>query len=143
MTPQRLREQTEADDRSVRRRQRAAACASERVYVTGRSHSVPCRLYLPTVRDNSAAMMVYFHFGGGVVGSLDTCHRLCGLIAKEAGAPVLSVDYRLAPEHQISRPASKTQRPRTLGPSTTLRATARRWARPRSAAIPWAAISPR
>lgn len=71
---------------------------TEKVYVTGRSHSVPCRLYLPTVRDNSAALMVYLHFGGGVIGSLESCHRLCGLIAKEAGAPVLSVDYRLAPE---------------------------------------------
>lgn len=70
----------------------------EKVYVTGRSHSVPCRLYLPTVRDNSAAMLVYLHFGGGVIGSLESCHRLCALIAKEAGAPVLSVDYRLAPE---------------------------------------------
>ena len=70
----------------------------EQVYVTGRSHSVPCRIYLPTVRDNSAAMMVYLHFGGGVIGSLESCNRLCALIAKEAGAPVLSVDYRLAPE---------------------------------------------
>jgi acetyl esterase/lipase len=73
----------------------------EKVYVTGRSHSVPCRLYLPTVRDNSAAMLVYFHFGGGVIGTLESCHRLCSLIAKEAGAPVLSVDYRLAPEHKF------------------------------------------
>jgi acetyl esterase/lipase len=74
---------------------------NERVFITGRSHSVPARLYLPTVRDNSAAMLVYYHFGGGVVGSLETCHRLCGLIAKEAGAPVMSVDYRLAPEHRF------------------------------------------
>ena len=74
---------------------------NEKVYVTGRSHSVPCRLYLPTVRDNSAAMLVYLHFGGGVIGTLESCHRLCGLIAKAAGAPVLSVDYRLAPEHKF------------------------------------------
>lgn len=73
----------------------------EKLYVTGRSHSVPARLYLPTVRDNSAAMLVYFHFGGGVVGSPNVCHRLCGLIAKEAGAPVMSVDYRLAPEFKF------------------------------------------
>lgn len=77
---------------------KVAGVRTEKVYVTGRSHSVPCRLYLPTVRDNSAAMMVYLHFGGGVIGTLESCHRLCGLIAKEAGAPVLSVDYRLAPE---------------------------------------------
>jgi len=73
----------------------------EKIYVTGRSHSVPCRLYLPTVRDNSAAMLVYFHFGGGVIGTLESCNRLCAQIAKEAGAPVLSVDYRLAPEHKF------------------------------------------
>ena len=73
----------------------------ERIYITGRSHSVPARLYLPTVRNNAAALLVYFHFGGGVIGSLESCHRLCALIAKEAGAPVLSVDYRLAPEHKF------------------------------------------
>ncbi|MGQ0533759.1 MAG: alpha/beta hydrolase [Caulobacteraceae bacterium] len=73
----------------------------ERSFVPGRSHSVPTRLYLPTVRDNSAALLVYLHFGGGVIGSLESCHRLCSLIAKEAGAPVLSVDYRLAPEFKF------------------------------------------
>jgi acetyl esterase/lipase len=73
----------------------------ERIYITGRSHSVPARLYLPVVRDNSAAMLVYYHFGGGVIGSLESCNRLCGLIAKQAGAPVVSVDYRLAPEHKF------------------------------------------
>lgn len=74
---------------------------TERIYITGRSHSVPARLYLPTVRNNSAAMLVYYHFGGGVVGVLENCERLCSLIAKEAGAPVLSVEYRLAPEHKF------------------------------------------
>ncbi|MBY0568424.1 MAG: alpha/beta hydrolase [Hyphomonadaceae bacterium] len=73
----------------------------EKIYITGRSHSVPARLYLPTVRNNAAALLVYFHFGGGVIGSLESCNRLCALIAKEAGAPVLSVDYRLAPEHKF------------------------------------------
>lgn len=70
----------------------------QKQFVTGRSHSVPVWLYLPTKRDNAAAMMVYFHFGGGVIGSFENSHRLCGLIAKEAQAPVLSVGYRLAPE---------------------------------------------
>ena len=74
---------------------------TQKIYVPGRSHSAPCRLYLPTVRNNSSAMLVYFHFGGGVIGSLESCDRLCGLIAKESGAPVLSVDYRLAPEYKF------------------------------------------
>jgi acetyl esterase len=74
---------------------------TQSILVTGRSHAVPCRLYTPRVRDNAAAMLVYYHFGGGVLGSLESCHRLCGLISKYSGAPVLSVAYRLAPEHRF------------------------------------------
>jgi acetyl esterase/lipase len=97
MTVQMLRAQTEAGA-ELFGGGRVPGVRVQKSYVTGRSHSVPTRLYLPTVRDNSAAMLVYLHFGGGVIGSLESCHRLCALIAKEAGAPVLSVDYRLAPE---------------------------------------------
>lgn len=100
MTVQALRAQTEAGS-ELFGGPKVAGVRTEKLYITGRSHSVPARLYLPTVRDNSAAMLVYFHFGGGVIGSLETCNRLCGLIAKEAGAPVLSVDYRLAPEFKF------------------------------------------
>lgn len=73
----------------------------QRIFIPGRSHSVPARLYLPTQRDNMTAMLVFYHWGGGVVGSPDSCHRLCALIAKASKAPVLSVDYRLAPEHKF------------------------------------------
>jgi acetyl esterase/lipase len=97
MTVALLREQTEGGAQ-IFGGGKVSGVRIQKVYVTGRSHSVPCRLYLPTVRDNSAAMLVYLHFGGGVIGSLESCHRLCALIAKQAGAPVLSADYRLAPE---------------------------------------------
>jgi acetyl esterase len=97
MTVAILREQTEAGA-EIFGGGKVSGVRVEKVYVTGRSHSVPCRIYLPTVRDNSAALLVYLHFGGGVIGSLESPHRLCSMIAKEAGAPVLSVDYRLAPE---------------------------------------------
>lgn len=100
MSVERLRAQTELGARLFGGG-RVSGVRVEKSYVPGRSHSVPTRLYLPTVRDNSAAMLVYFHFGGGVVGSLESCHRLCALIAKEAGAPVMSVDYRLAPEFKF------------------------------------------
>jgi acetyl esterase len=100
MTVAKLREQTEIGA-EVFGGPNVSGVRVQKQYVTGRSHSVPTRLYLPTVRDNSAAMLVYFHFGGGVIGSLESCHRLCGLIAKEAGAPVMSVDYRLAPEFKF------------------------------------------
>lgn len=100
MTPARLREQANLGAEMFAGKA-VSGVRTEKVYVTGRSHSVPCRLYLPTVRDNSAAMLVYYHFGGGVIGTLEDCHRLCSMIAKQAGAPVLSVDYRLAPEHRF------------------------------------------
>jgi acetyl esterase len=79
----------------------AGGVRRQRLYITGRSHSVPALLYLPTVRDNRAAMLIYYHYGGGVVGSANSCDRLCSLIAKMAGAPVLSVEYRLAPEFKF------------------------------------------
>lgn len=100
ITPAQLRSQTDAGA-ELFGGPRVGGVRVERSYITGRSHSVPTRLYLPTVRDNAAPMLVYYHFGGGVIGSLESCHRLCGLIARASGAPVMSVDYRLAPEHKF------------------------------------------
>ena len=61
--------------------------------------NIPARAYRPTGQNPKAPLMVFFHFGGGVVGNLGTCHAFCGILAKTIGCPVLSVDYRLAPEH--------------------------------------------
>ncbi|MES1199202.1 MAG: alpha/beta hydrolase [Pseudomonadota bacterium] len=98
MTVERLRAQT-AVLADMFGGSRVAGVRRQRIFMPGRSYSVPARLYLPKVRDNRAAMLVYFHFGAGVLGSLANCDRLCGLIAKFAGAPVLSVEYRLAPDY--------------------------------------------
>ncbi len=59
---------------------------------------VPLRLYRPA---GSAALpvLVYFHGGGWVIGDLDTHDVLCRQLSVAAGAAVVSVDYRLAPEH--------------------------------------------
>lgn len=61
--------------------------------------AIPARLYRPRTQDPAAGALVYFHFGGGVVGDLDTCHAFCTMLASAARLPVVSVDYRLAPEH--------------------------------------------
>ncbi|MHB8528197.1 MAG: alpha/beta hydrolase [Caulobacteraceae bacterium] len=59
------------------------------------------RGYRPDDQDPAAPLMVFGHFGGGVIGDLDTCEVFCTILAKEARCPVLSVDYRLAPEHRF------------------------------------------
>jgi len=46
-----------------------------------------------------SALIVYLHGGGWVEGSLESHDQTCRFIARESGAHVLSVDYRLAPEH--------------------------------------------
>lgn len=60
------------------------------------ANGVPVRVYEP---DDAPATVVFFHGGGFVVGSLDTHDALCRMIADESGLRVVSVDYRLAPEH--------------------------------------------
>ncbi len=45
--------------------------------------------------------LVYFHGGGFVFGNLDSHDAVCRALAKESGAMVISVDYRLAPEHKF------------------------------------------
>ncbi len=43
--------------------------------------------------------LLYFHGGGFTIGSVDTHDRICRMLARDADCVVLSVDYRLAPEH--------------------------------------------
>lgn len=64
---------------------------------------VPLRLraYRPSDQDSAAPLIVFAHFGGGVIGDLETCHAFCGILARIARTAVLSVDYRLAPEHRF------------------------------------------
>jgi acetyl esterase len=57
---------------------------------------VPCRLY---AAQTDAPVLVYVHGGGWCYGSLAAVDPLCRRIADRSGCAVLSVDYRLAPEH--------------------------------------------
>ncbi len=60
--------------------------------------SVPIRRYRPS-QILSDTLLLYLHGGGFVVGSLDSHHAICAEIADTVGAELISVDYRLAPEH--------------------------------------------
>ncbi|RYE63602.1 MAG: alpha/beta hydrolase, partial [Oxalobacteraceae bacterium] len=59
---------------------------------------VPIRRYRPAII-GTGTVLLYLHGGGFVVGSLDSHHAICAEIADFAHAELVSVDYRLAPEH--------------------------------------------
>jgi acetyl esterase len=62
-------------------------------------HRLPVRHYAPAVANGRAPLLVYFHGGGFVIGDLDTHDATCRVICREGRTHVLSVAYRLAPEH--------------------------------------------
>jgi acetyl esterase len=65
-----------------------------------RAGTVGVRLYVPAAAEPAPGpLLVYFHGGGWVQGSVDTHDAGCRLLAHLSGVRVLSVDYRLAPEH--------------------------------------------
>lgn len=73
----------------------------ENLRLAGPEAEIPARIYRPDTQDPHTPLMVYMHMGGGVIGDLEICHAFCEILASETGGPVLSVDYRLAPEHQF------------------------------------------
>ena len=68
------------------------------VTIDGSGDPIPARLYHPAP-GTRLPITVYFHGGGWVHGTLETHDRLAATLANEAQCAVLSVDYRLAPEH--------------------------------------------
>ncbi|UOF92012.1 alpha/beta hydrolase [Fodinisporobacter ferrooxydans] len=59
---------------------------------------IPIRIYIPDGK-NSFPLLLWFHGGGWVWGNLETADEACRVIANKANCIVVSVDYRLAPEH--------------------------------------------
>jgi acetyl esterase len=67
--------------------------------IPGPDGSLPARHYRPSATA-AAPLLVFFHGGGFVVGDIDSHDGLCRMICRDAAIHVLSVDYRLAPEHK-------------------------------------------
>ncbi|MDP9486124.1 MAG: alpha/beta hydrolase [Actinomycetota bacterium] len=72
--------------------------ATENRTIPGPAGEIPIRVYTPA-GEGPKPVIVYFHGGGWVIGELDTVDNPLRRIANRTGAVVVSVDYRLAPEH--------------------------------------------
>jgi acetyl esterase len=79
------------------KREAGVACTDLTLPLEGRT--LTARAYRPGKQRATAPLMVFYHFGGGVVGNIGTCDAFCTILAATIGCPILSVDYRLAPEH--------------------------------------------
>ncbi|MGO4890590.1 alpha/beta hydrolase [Anaerobacillus sp. MEB173] len=68
--------------------------------IPGPEGDIPVRVYTPKGEGPFPAL-VYYHGGGWVIGDLDTVDVPCRLLTNKANCVVISVDYRLAPEHKF------------------------------------------
>jgi acetyl esterase/lipase len=76
----------------------------EALAVSGPAGPIAARLYTPlTLRrvDGLSPCLVFFHGGGWVIGDLDSHDVVCRTLADESQLLVISIDYRLAPEHKF------------------------------------------
>ena len=71
--------------------------------IDGGDASVPLRArhYAPPEPGGPHPLLVFYHGGGFLYGDLDTHDGACRILCRHAGAHVLAVDYRLAPEHRF------------------------------------------
>ena len=72
------------------------------VSIPGRHGPIPARIYRP--EDAAGSSIVYFHGGGWTMGGLDGADACCRRLANLTRSTVISVDYRLAPEHKFPIP---------------------------------------
>ena len=68
--------------------------------IPGPAGDIPIRVYTPK-GDSPLPVLVFFHGGGWVICDLDTHDSVCRALTNAAGCIVVSVDYRLAPEHKF------------------------------------------
>ena len=71
--------------------------------ITGPGSGLPIRIYTPRELKTAEKLpvLMWFHGGGFVIGSLDTHDSVCRLLANRADCVVVAVDYRLAPESKF------------------------------------------
>ncbi len=76
----------------------------EKLQIPSGGDALAARLYVPRaefrLRAGRLPVIVYFHGGGWVLGDLNASDGLCRELVERSGSAVISIDYRLAPEHK-------------------------------------------
>src|SRR6266568_2456131 len=85
-------------------RDQTGLAAVEEIKVAGAEGMLPARLYRPEGVAGSAPVIVFFHGGGWTIGSIDSHDSIAARLAAESRCAVVSVEYRLAPEHKFPVP---------------------------------------
>lgn len=99
MTPQALRL---ANDKPLALGPPASLARVENLLIPLPDRQIEARLYVPDdpgIDEPPPPLTLFFHGGGWVIGTLDTHDATCRALARESGSAILSVAYRLAPEH--------------------------------------------
>jgi acetyl esterase len=101
LTPDQAREQFATRVQKMEARESIHRTRDQRI--PGPGSDIPIRIYWP--REARAGelfpLLLWFHGGGFVIGSLDTHDSACRLLANQADCVVVAVDYRLAPEFKF------------------------------------------
>jgi acetyl esterase len=103
LTPDAARREFSASSRLFDAPGDAGVCAEQISIPTRDRSAIDARLYVPDrlAANRCKPLLLFLHGGGYVVGSLDTHDGLCRSLAAEAPCAVLSLGYRLAPEHKF------------------------------------------
>ena len=83
---------------------RRASVKSREAHIPGPAGDMLARIYEPANLPDNAPAVLFFHQGGLVVMDLDTDDAFCTILADECKAKVISLDYRLCPEHNFPAP---------------------------------------
>ena len=93
-----------ANDRPIDAGPPIAMARVEDLVIPLPGRSLAARLYVPENAGGKPPLTVFFHGGGWVVGTLDTHDATARALARASGSALLSVAYRLAPEHPYPAP---------------------------------------
>lgn len=97
LTVAEMRADSDSRAKSLQGRPEAVA-GIDHINIPGAGGRLPLRVYTPA-GDGPFPILLFFHGGGWVIGNLDTADTACRLVTNNTKCIVISVDYRLSPEH--------------------------------------------